>query len=168
MKKKNTLVSLVLICVIFLGVVLVKNLQYEAEYLDYTELTREELLRKMPEAVVNETDLAIQEALLNIPDIQKAAEISYSLAFSADAAEELLGGLLPQDAEIVDVSGGGAFLYLTYEQGTVQTTYQFTLDGSAEPYKLTKVSSRTWYEDLPDGTYRENTMKRDWFYFLKG
>lgn len=88
MKKKNSLVSLVLICVIFLGVVLVKNLSYEAYEVDYTELTEEEMLRKMPEAVANETDLAIQERLLALPEVQALAESEEPVIFPFDFAEE--------------------------------------------------------------------------------
>lgn len=168
MKKKNGFLVLVVVCVALLAIVLVKNVNNEAYDIDYTELSREQIMRKMPEAVVTEADLAVEEKLLTIPSIQESAKISYSVAVPVNVAEELIGDLLPQDAEIIDLSGGGDYMFLTYRQGEVQTTIQFRLDGRAEPYKCTKVSSRTWYEAMPDGTFRKNTMKRDWLYFLKG
>lgn len=168
MKKKNSLVSLVLICVIFLGVVLVKNLSYEAYEVDYTELTEEEMLRKMPEAVANETDLAIQERLLALPEVQALAESEEPVIFPFDFAEEAVGDLLPENAQIMDLSGRQQHLYFSYQQGAVQVTMQFDLDGSQDIYKLACKWSRRLYESFPDGTFRKTSIKRDWLYFLKG
>ena len=83
------------------------------------ELTEEEALSRVPSLALTEEELALAETILDYDDFRNALNydlVDNSTAFSIEEAWDIYSSVIPENAEVTEVSVAGAVVIIDYTQ----------------------------------------------------
>lgn len=181
-KKKPWLLSL--LAVLILGMIswiAYMEIHYGSSTLVPVRMTEEEILEELPELAMTEQDEALHQAVLSMPQVQRAlAETKQpgadadTLVISHSEAQTALNAFLPDDyTEIFELSVmDGASIYLSVLHGPKQRTiwhfYDGTISKTIGVYRVHEGDQpdlKTIYSNNSDGIQKE-VWKHLWFSWL--
>ena len=83
------------------------------------ELTEEEALRRVPSLALTEEELALAETILEYDDFRNALNydlVDNSTVFDIDETRDIYNAVIPENAEVTEVSVAGAVVNIGYTQ----------------------------------------------------
>ena len=143
-----------------------------------SEMTQEKILKECPEIAITEEDLALEEFILGLPEVQmmikQSKENGSYVSVSNEKAFELLAGWIEEGWTMIELGYADNTVYLFWiKDGEKILSYNYSVDGRNSMEKSIGIYQKhqngttsfdTLYENI-NGSIKKIVFKRQWFYW---
>lgn len=143
-----------------------------------SEMTQEKILKECPEIVITEEDLALEEFILELPEVQmmikQSKENGSYVSVSNEKAFELLAGWIEEGWTMIELGYADNTVYLFWiKDGEKILSYNYSVDGRNSMEKSIGIYQKhqngttsfdTLYENI-NGSIKKIVFKRQWFFW---
>ena len=130
-RKKLRTAGIVALCLV-LALWGLLEVRYNGTLVYPVEVSKERIMKKIPELALTEAELALADTLMETPEVLDAfnANSQDGINLEPDLAEQLLAPILPEDSKIMEVFVFGRLFFATYRTDTLYVVLNYG-DGDA-------------------------------------